>query len=151
MGTVAGPAELEMSCTSTSVATSARRALSLPGTRSGSWSELLLLDTGGDVGDLLDAGGDGDQVPGREDLRRFSELLSHTQDFLRSKQKTEDMKLLYDETEEFLGPDIPPFNTFIEVLGRLYINGFEICDSDMETYGWGVFLGPRYLKYLLEG
>ena len=95
------------------------------------------------LGNLLEGGGVGDEVPGRVNLRRFSELLSHKEDFLKSKQKTEDIKQLYDETEEFLGQDTPPFNTFIEVLGRLYINGFEICDSEMETYGWGVYLGPR--------
>ena len=110
-----------------------------------------LVDTGGDVRDLLEAGGEGDEVPGREDLRKFSELLSHKEDFLKSKQKTEDIRLLYDETEEFLGQDTPSFNTFMEVLGRLYINGFEICDSEMETYGWGVYLGPRYGVTLLRG
>merc|ERR1719225_1124067 len=103
-----------------------------------------LLDTAEGRADLLAGGGQGDEVPGRENLRRFSELLSHKEDFLKSKQKTEDIKQLYDETEEFLGLDTPSFNTFIEVLGRLYINGFEICDSEMESYGWGVYLGPRY-------
>ena len=106
-----------------------------------------LVDTGGEMRDLLAAGGEGDRVPGREDLRRFSELLSHKEDFLKSKEKTEDIKLLYDETEEFLGDDMPPFNTFMEVLGRLYINGFEICDAEMETYGWGVYLGPSVLDH----
>jgi hypothetical protein len=38
---------------------------------------------------------------------------------------------------------MPDFATFLEVLGRLYINGFEICTERMETYGWGVYLGPR--------
>ena len=30
---------------------------------------------------------------------------------------------------------------------RLYINGFEICDDNMSTYGWGVFLGPSLLDH----
>ena len=38
---------------------------------------------------------------------------------------------------------MPSFDTFFEILGRLYINGFEIYDSEMDTYGWGVYLGPR--------
>jgi hypothetical protein len=45
--------------------------------------------------------------------------------------------------EVFLEDDMPDFATFLEVLGRLYINGFEICTERMETYGWGVYLGPR--------
>ncbi len=45
--------------------------------------------------------------------------------------------------EDFLEDDMPDFATFLEVLGRLYINGFEICNDRMETYGWGVYLGPR--------
>ena len=109
-----------------------------------------LLDTGAEGAGpdhLLEGGGAGDPVPGRKDLRRFSELLSHKEDFLRSKEKTEDIKLLYEETEEFLGPEMPTFKTFLEVLGRLYINGFEICDSQMETYGWGVYLGPSVLDH----
>ena len=110
-------------------------------------------------------GGDGDIVPGKKEKRRFSHLLSHKHDFLRSKQKAENIRvniflsiiynnnecqciftfqLLYDETEEYLREKMPTFDTFIEVLGRLYINGFEICDAHMETYGWGVYLGPRY-------
>ena len=106
-----------------------------------------LIDTDDGRGDLLAAGGQGDPVPGRKDLRRFSELLSHKEDFLKSKQKTEDIKLLYDETEEFLDNEMPPFTSFLEVLGRLYINGFEICDSQMSTYGWGVYLGPSVLDH----
>ena len=108
-----------------------------------------LLDTagGGQVEQLLEGGGPGDSVPGRSELRRFSDLLSHQEDFLKSREKTEDIKLLYEETEEFLGPEMPPFKTFLEVLGRLYINGFEICDSHMETYGWGVYLGPSVLDH----
>ena len=106
-----------------------------------------LLDSADDRGDLLAGGGEGDKVPGRKDLRRFSELLSHKEDFLKSKQKTEDIKLLYDETEEFLDDEMPSFTTFLEVLGRLYINGFEMCDSAMETYGWAVYLGPSVLDH----
>ena len=86
---------------------------------------------------------EGDEVPGRRERRRFEHLLSHKTDFLKNKQKTEDIKLLYEETEEFLRDEMPSFDTFIEILGRLYINGFEICDSEMQTYGWGVYLGVR--------
>ena len=93
--------------------------------------------------DLVMGGGQGDKVPGREELRRFEHLLSHKSDFLKNKQKTEAIKLLYEETEEFLRDKMPSFDTFIEILGRLYINGFEICDSEMQTYGWGVYLGVR--------
>ena len=93
--------------------------------------------------DLVMGGGLGDEVPGRKELRRFDHLLSHKSDFLKNKQKTEDIKLLYEETEEFLRDKMPSFETFLEVLGRLYINGFEICDSEMQTYGWGVYLGVR--------
>ena len=35
----------------------------------------------------------------------------------------------------------------MEVLGRLYINGFEICDDKMESYGWGVYLGPSIMDH----
>jgi len=97
--------------------------------------------------DLLSGGGDGDIVPGKKEKRRFSHLLSHKHDFLKSKQKAENIRLLYDETEEYLREKMPTFDTFIEVLGRLYINGFEICDAHMETYGWGVYLGPSILDH----
>ena len=97
----------------------------------------------GEGDDIVTGGGEGDEVPGREERRRFEHLLSHKTDFLRNKQKTEDIKLLYEETEEFLREKMPSFDTFIEILGRLYINGFEICDSEMHTYGWGVYLGVR--------
>ena len=57
---------------------------------------------------------------------------------------TSTLKELYYETEEFLLDKMPSFDTFIEILGRLYVNGFEIYSLEtMETYGWGVFLGPR--------
>ena len=106
--------------------------------------------------ELLAGGGPGDPVPGSEEPRTFSHLLSHKEDFLGNKQKLEAIRLLYDETEEFLQETMPSFDTFVEILGRLYINGFEICDSQMVTYGWGVYLGPRSredgissFKYLL--
>ena len=65
--------------------------------------------------------------------------------------------MVYEETEEFLGELMPTLDIFVEVLGRwaegeafiptrLYINGFEICDDNMETYGWGVYLAPRFLN-----
>ena len=98
--------------------------------------------TAGEAG-LLAGGGPGDPVPGSEELRTFGHLLSHKEDFLGNKQKLEAIRLLYDETEEFLQELMPSFDTFVEILGRLYINGFEICDSQMVTYGWGVYLGPR--------
>ena len=94
--------------------------------------------------ELLAGGGPGDPVPGSEELRTFGHLLSHKEDFLGNKQKLEAIRLLYDETEEFLQEMMPSFDTFVEILGRLYINGFEICDSQMVTYGWGVYLGPRW-------
>ena len=36
-------------------------------------------------------------------------------------------KIVYDEVEEFLLEKMPSMDQFMEVLGRLYINGFEIC------------------------
>eukprot|EP00092_Neocalanus_flemingeri_P092733 GFUD01117774.1.p1 GENE.GFUD01117774.1~~GFUD01117774.1.p1 ORF type:complete len:232 (+),score=61.38 GFUD01117774.1:112-807(+) len=96
---------------------------------------------------LVKGGGDGDAVPTRDGLRRFSDLLSHKKDFLKSTEKTENVKIVYDEVEEFLLDDMPSLDQFMEVLGRLYINGFEICDRQMETYGWGVYLGPSILDH----
>lgn len=55
-----------------------------------------LLQTGGDQECLVKGGGDGDAVPSREGLRRFSDLLSHKQDFLKSKEKTENIKAMID-------------------------------------------------------
>ena len=43
--------------------------------------------------DLIFGGGDGDVVPTRNKLRRFCDLLSHKEDFLKSKRKTEDIKV----------------------------------------------------------
>jgi len=54
---------------------------------------------------------------------------------------------VYEETEEFLGELMPSLDMFVEVLGRLYINGFEICDDNMKTYGWGVYLAPSILDH----
>ena len=53
-----------------------------------------LLLTGGDQECLVNGGGDGDVVPTREGFRRFSDLLSHKQDFFKSKEKTENIKAL---------------------------------------------------------
>ena len=91
---------------------------------------------------LLD-GGPGDDVPTQPNNRRFSHLLSHSENFLKEEERKQDILLVYNEVEEFLCSDIPTFNEFVEILGRLYINGFEICTENMETYGWGVYLGPR--------
>ena len=46
-----------------------------------------------DERDLVAGGGAGDSVPGRLRPRRFADLLSHKEDFLRSKEKTEHMKV----------------------------------------------------------
>lgn len=97
--------------------------------------------------DLLAGGGEGDEVPGHEDRRRFSSLLSHSIDFMEDTERRENIHFLYTQVETFLEDDMPDFATFLEVLGRLYINGFEICTEKMETYGWGVYLGPSILDH----
>jgi len=97
---------------------------------------------------LLEGGGEGDSVPGFTEKRRFCHLLSHKSDFLADNQRREDLQLVYSEVEQYLGEqDTPPFQTFVEILGRLYINGFEICDERMNSYGWGVFLGPSIMDH----
>jgi len=106
-----------------------------------------LRQTGGDEGCLLKGGGVGDEVPTRKELRKFADLLSHKNDFAKYKEKMEDIKTVYDEVEEYLLDETPKLDDFIEVLGRLYINGFEICDEKMDTYGWGVYLGPSILDH----
>jgi len=98
------------------------------------------------VVDLLN-GGEGDEVVGRKEKRTFNHLMSWADEFLGDNERRENIQIVYDETEEFLGSAMPPFDLFVEVLGRLYINGFEICDDNMSTYGWGVFLGPSLLDH----
>jgi len=97
--------------------------------------------------DLLEGCGEGDVVPGRKERRTFGHLMSWADEFLSDNERRENIKIVYDETEEFLGPAMPSLDIFVEVLGRLYINGFEICDDKMSTYGWGVFLGPSILDH----
>lgn len=100
-----------------------------------------------EMSSLLDGGGKGDLVPGLERRRLFSDLLSHKEDFMKDKSRVEDIKIVYSEVEEYLGPEMPTFDEFIEIMGRLYINGFEICNEEMETYGWGVYLGPSIMDH----
>jgi len=106
-----------------------------------------LLRTGGRLESLCEGGGEGDRLPGRTKMRTFKDLMSWKEAFLKSEQRKEDIQIVFDETEEFLGEETPTFDQFMEVLGRLYINGFEICDKDMNTYGWGVYLGPSILDH----
>lgn len=97
---------------------------------------------------LVGGGGPGDDVPHTPIPRTFSHLLSHKEDFSRSKQRMEDIQVVYTEVEDFLGDELMPcMDEFLEVLGRLYINGFEICDTRMHTYGWGVYLGPSIMDH----
>jgi len=120
----------------------------------------LMGSQGGDGIDLLGGGGEGDLVPGRKERRTFGHLMSWADEFLGDDERRENIKIVFEETEEFLGPAMPSFDIFVEVLGRyfqdiykvknagrLYINGFEICDDKMSTYGWGVFLGPSVLDH----
>lgn len=103
---------------------------------------------GGEGGiDLLGGGGEGDVVPGRRERRKFANLMSWANEFLSDATRKENIEVVYDETEEFLGPAMPSLDIFVEVLGRLYINGFEICDDKMITYGWAVYLGPSILDH----
>ena len=53
-----------------------------------------LLKTGRQGDSLLEGGGVGDVVPSREGFRKFSDLLSHKQDFLKSKEKIENIKAM---------------------------------------------------------
>jgi len=96
---------------------------------------------------LLEGGGEGDKVPSLEKRRKFIHLLSHKQAFLSDPERKENIQLVYTEVEEYLGPVTPSFDDFVEVLGRLYINGFEICDDKMISYGWGVYLGPSIMDH----
>jgi len=106
-----------------------------------------LQQTKKDNDDLLSGGGEGDQVPEMKEPRTFKHLLSHKDDFLSNSNRKDAIQTVYDEVEEFLGKKMPSFSIFVEILGRLYINGFEICDSKMITYGWGVYLGPSILDH----
>ncbi|XP_023323148.1 histone-lysine N-methyltransferase SMYD3 isoform X2 [Eurytemora carolleeae] len=92
-------------------------------------------------------GGPGDEVPTQPNRRKFSDLLSHKENFLENEERRQDIILVYNEVEDFLGSLVPSFDEFVEILGRLYINGFEICTDKMETYGWGVYLGPSIMDH----
>lgn len=108
-----------------------------------------ILKLKGPQAELLSGGGEGDLVPGLpEGVRRsFSCLLSHSSRFMEDTVRRDSIHYLYSQVELLLEEDMPDFPTFLEVLGRLYINGFEICNERMETYGWGVYLGPSILDH----
>jgi len=96
---------------------------------------------------IVEGGGTGDYVPTYNKNRQFQDLLSHKNDFLKNQEKKEGLKIIYSELEDFLDDQMPDFDEFMEVIGRLYINGFEIHDENMETYGWGIFLGPSIMDH----
>ena len=69
----------------------------------------------------------------RKERRTFGHLMSWADEFLGDDERRENIKVLlslllsrmiadsqivYDETEEFLGPAMPSLDVFVEVLGR---------------------------------
>ena len=70
----------------------------------------------------------------RKERRTFGHLMSWAHEFLSDDERKENIKVLsiilprmttvsqivYDETEDFLGPAMPSLEIFVEVLGRYF-------------------------------
>jgi len=96
---------------------------------------------------IVEGGGQGDWVPTVNKKRLFEDLLSHSDDFLKHQGKADHFRGIHAEVEEYLWDQTPDFEEFMEIIGRIYINGFEVCDDNMDTYGWAVYLGPSIMDH----
>lgn len=87
-------------------------------------------------------------VPGRQGARRFSHFLSHEADLRASPKAMENVAKYYDILSEVLEEDMPKFDQFLQLYGKVIINDFELSQAgSRESIGMGVYLAPSIVDH----
>ncbi|XP_059099232.1 uncharacterized protein LOC131893268 [Tigriopus californicus] len=79
--------------------------------------------------------------------RSFEDLMSHKEHLSQEGENFTLIQKFHRVMSGLLGPKAPNFETFLEIYGRLIINGFEICDGNQSIKGWGLYLAPSILDH----
>ncbi|XP_035224169.1 histone-lysine N-methyltransferase SMYD3-like isoform X1 [Stegodyphus dumicola] len=75
----------------------------------------------------------------------FRTLMSHASEIKQNGKACQQMVALIGTLKDYIGQcNIPPTEEFIEIFGKMCINTFSICDSEMQSIGSGIYLG--YVK-----
>ena len=90
----------------------------------------------------------GELVPGFRLKRTFGDFLSHEKDIRRDKKKMQHILDHYRDLESILLEEMPSFDEFVELYGKVVINNFELRQSSSgESYGMGVYLAPSIVDH----
>ena len=90
----------------------------------------------------------GEAVPGFRCKRTFGDFVSHEKDIRRDKKKMKYILDHYRDLESILLEDMPSFDEFVELYGKVIINNFELRQSSSgESYGMGVYLAPSIVDH----
>lgn len=80
--------------------------------------------------------------------RKFKDLMSHYSDLKQDERRMEHFTSLCGVLFEFLGETVLPNSAeLMGIYGRLCVNSFNILDSEMNSIGTGMYLGPSIIDH----
>ena len=92
--------------------------------------------------------GGGEEVPGQDKKRTFSDFISHHADLRKDKKKMNQIAEHYRDLEHILLDEMPTFDEFLELYGKVVINNFELRQTGSgESYGMAVYLAPSIVDH----
>ncbi|XP_015512284.1 histone-lysine N-methyltransferase SMYD3 isoform X1 [Neodiprion lecontei] len=81
-------------------------------------------------------------------FRKFKDLMSHYSDLKQDVKRMEHFTSLCGVLFEVLGETLLPNSAeLMGIYGRLCVNSFNILDSEMNSIGTGVYLGPSVMDH----
>ncbi|XP_017770088.1 PREDICTED: histone-lysine N-methyltransferase SMYD3 isoform X2 [Nicrophorus vespilloides] len=81
-------------------------------------------------------------------FRMFKDLMSHYTDLKENSKKMEHFVSLYGVLHEFFGGvGLPNSAELMGMYGRMCVNSFNICDSELVSLGTGIYLGASIVDH----
>ena len=90
----------------------------------------------------------GEEVPGQKHKRTFADFFSHERDLRKDEKKMGHIARHYRDLEDILVDQMPTFDEFVELYGKVVINNFELRQSGSgESYGMALYLAPSIVDH----
>ncbi|XP_014214307.1 histone-lysine N-methyltransferase SMYD3 [Copidosoma floridanum] len=97
---------------------------------------------------LQQGGGEEKEYYSKNSYRRFKDLMSHYTSLKNDQKRMEHFVSLCQILEEFMGSSqLPNSAEILGLYGRICVNSYNILDSDMNSIGVGIYLGPSVIDH----
>ncbi|KAL7303539.1 hypothetical protein TKK_0003702 [Trichogramma kaykai] len=97
---------------------------------------------------LQQGGADEKDSYGNNMYRRFKDLMSHYSDVKKDPKRVDHFLTLCQVLEDYLeGVELPNPAELMGIYGRICVNSYNILDTDMNSIGVGIYLGPSVIDH----